>query len=114
MSINIQVDHFDSGSIARISPSIWIVIEAGFRRPRPAHPTDYLCEACGRVIQSWRFWRKIGEARKPEKVLSCQCAVVVYRSPITEAEITKNWAGFRQLKARIATQLIAIDEPERN
>jgi hypothetical protein len=112
--IRVQIDSFDSGTIAALSPNLWMVVDSGFRHPRPAKNTGHICERCGRPVQTFGFLHGLGEPERAERVLRWDCLTIIYRFPITEGDITKNWTAFRQLKSKIATQLVALDQPERN
>jgi hypothetical protein len=112
--IKVQIDRFNSGTIAAISPSIWMVIDIGLRHPHLARNTGWVCQCCGRPVQTLGFIRRIGETPQPGKILQCRCLVMIYGSPVTESQILDNWAAFRQLKNRIATRLVATKAPERN
>jgi hypothetical protein len=104
--IQAQIDCFGQvGTIATLSPGLALVLAHPISRPRAVKNTGQLCERCGRPIQTFGFFHRIGEPVKPEQVLRCDCLTIIYRPPITERDITKNWTAFRRLKTQILARL---------
>jgi hypothetical protein len=113
--ITVQVDDFPGGgTLATLSPGLALVIDLGHTHPHVAHNVGVICRKCRAPIQSFKFWHRKNEPERPEVVLRCRCVALVFGPSIEVVDLLDNWEGFIRLKGSIMTELVRIQEPQRN